>query len=190
MKIRVLFYKHNHPFVNLAIQVWTGLFNWRTKPYSHCEIWVPDGKGRFGGGFIYDPSFAVAYGGTCYTSTMRGEYNGTVKRPAGEVLNHPDRWDYFEIEISDFDYKRLLIDMDSDCSVNDGYGVRMLLQFFNPFAKMRVQDARYPVCSGRVQKWLVKNIAQFIRAWCKQMLWSPRRLSRKLVKLGYKVAAL
>ena len=80
-------------------------FNWKTGKfeflpwYSHCEIWVPQfNEARpgiqyeeqwFTGSDVY--SGPNNYLGTCYTSTMRGDHNGTVSRPASEVLTHPGR---------------------------------------------------------------------------------------------------
>ncbi len=64
--------------------------------YSHMELWEPNEAREF---VHIDDSGNPHYLGTCYTSTTRGEAKGVVKRPASEVLTHPDRWDYWEIEV-------------------------------------------------------------------------------------------
>ena len=104
--IRVAEYKYTGKPLNWAISAWTGLFNPGTPRYSHTEIWIPDENGLFGGydGHLHG-GYEGQYFGECFTSTMRGDWNGTVIRPASEVLTHSRRWDYFELEVEDVDYK-------------------------------------------------------------------------------------
>ena len=179
MKVRILFYKYKWKWVNFAIQAWTWPWNMWTKSYSHCEVWVQDGNCGFediANNYLPQPNF---YYGTCYTSTMRGDYNGTVKRPASEVLPHPDRWDYYEIEVADVFYWRMMAFMNDACQRNKGYDKPALLKFFLPFWRKSSPD-KY-ICSEFVQEALFWG-----DVFSERYLWSPRRLSRKLEKLGYK----
>ena len=176
MKIRVLFYKAQKDghVVDDGISLWTKLFNWNTPPYSHVEIWWPDKDGKFTNPYVGNSATPV---GECFTSTMRGEDNGTVIRPAGEVLTHPKRWDYIEITVAEEDAltaKGLAL---LAAQANSGYDFFCILGFFLPF---RVRSKEKNICSEAVQKFLV---------WCKvfpkKKIWSPRRLSKQLDKLGY-----
>lgn len=181
-RIRVLFYKSKlgdgHIIDNL-ISWYTGLFNWGTKPYSHCEIWVPfetdQGKCRFESVYhIY---------GQCYTSTMRGDNNGVVKRPASEVLKNPGRWDYYEVEIKDWDCNRMIGEMDNTVNMNSGYDIATFLKFFNPFK--RESTFEQFICSEFVQ-WALYQSCIFEE----YELLSPRRLSKRLNKMGYRAKSL
>lgn len=188
MHIRILFYKAklgDGYIIDNLISWWTGIWNWGTKGYSHCEIWVPDG-GRFdamrfptyeddkkGNGSIFH------YIGTCYTSTMRGDNNGVVKRPASEVLKNPGRWDYYEIEVDESFYNDMIDWMEVAVLDNEGYDKRAILKFFNPFARSSSLD-KY-ICSEFVQHCLVDaNVFMWPE------LLSPRRLSSRLDKMGHK----
>ncbi len=195
MKIRILMYKYKWKWVNFAIQAWTWVWNWRTTSYSHCEVWAPrENGGQFRsrvrcrcweGTMEGDEEdyHKTAYWGDCWSSTMRGDYNGTVKRPASEVITHPERWDYYEIEISDGSYCAMVVFMEAACERNKGYDKPALLKFFLPFWRKSTPD-KY-ICSEFVQAAL-----HFIGIFDELYLWSPRRLSRKLGKLGYKVEVI
>jgi len=69
---------------------------------SHCEVWWPDKNGNFKYGIF---KFSSGYLSECFTSTMgvAGGKNrtgdGTIIRPASEVLKHPKRWIYCEKEV-------------------------------------------------------------------------------------------
>lgn len=114
------------------------------RAYSHTEIWKPDKKGMF----ITPPENLATkplikwfksnvFTGTCYTSTMGQVRNknappedGTVKRPANQVLKNPERWDYVEVDLEDKDFDRLIYWMDLEVENNLGYGKRDTLKFF------------------------------------------------------------
>jgi len=171
VKIRVLFYKYKKKPLNFAIQLWTGLWNWKTPPYSHTEIWI---RGRF------EPFTDIHTEGDCYTSTMYKNANGVVRRPARDVLKHPDRWDYIEIEISNERYLMLCRFLAKAVRDNKGYDLLTLGKFFLPFAKWRRSDPKKFICSEFVQYML-----WLIGIFDKQALWSPRRLWKKLNDKGY-----
>ena len=125
MKMRILFYRAkfgDKKLLDNLISGWTGLFNWGTIRASHVEIWVADetkksplcehGFCRRGTVFADGSRESHLWLGTCYTSTMRGDDNGTVKRPASGVLTHPERWCYVEVEVEELSCKVMLMVMD------------------------------------------------------------------------------
>lgn len=187
MKIRVLFYKAKWDghLLDDGISLWTGIFNWGTGPYSHAEIWIPNNDGEFHRRFDSDDprnDFGYYHAGWCYTSTMRDDVNGVVKRPAAQVLKHLDRWDYIEIEVEDGKFDVIKKWMDLEVKNNDGYDVWCIVSFF---WYKRVFAGNKFICSE----------------FCAFVLWirgifkkprcpSPRRLSRWLVDKGYKIQSL
>ena len=182
MLIRILFYKSKfgdgHILDNL-ISAYTGLFNWGTKNYSHCEIWVPDENDEFDLGHGCDGWMSADFLGTCYTSTMRGESNGVVKRPASEVLKNPGRWDWYEVEINEFWFNSMIMWMNDKVVENRGYDKPAIKKFFNPFP--RESDWDRFICSEFGQGALfMAGVFGLIE------LLSPRRLSARLNKMGLK----
>lgn len=196
-KIRAVFYEarwFDGHAIDTAIYLWTGLFNRYRSKDSHCSLWTPDEGGQFSSrvhsnmvrgtmGEGEEDWHETAYWGTCYTSTMRGENNGVVSRPAYKVFKNPERWCYYEIEISDEEYNSLIGRMVLDIGDNKGYGKRTILKFFNPIEKFRFINRKEPICSGRVKAWL-RGCAKFFYAW-KPTLDSPMRLSGRLEKMGF-----
>lgn len=185
MKLRVLFYKakFDDHLLDDGISLWTGLFNWGTGPYSHAEIWIPNTDVPCREGQEFGVTMEQFYpAGTCYTSTMRDEVNGVVKRPAAQVLKHSDRWDYIEIEISDDLYADMVEWMDYVVRNNPGYDIKCILSFF--WFRRWYKDRKY-ICSEFCEKALQEaGVLKSLR--CP----SPRRLSRWLVDKGYKIESL
>ena len=182
MKIRVLFYKAaiDGHFLDNAISFWSGLFNWGTKGYSHCEIWWPTGDGFFDGiGTLTGKQY---FYGECFTSTMRDEIDGTVIRPAYEVLRNPKRWDVCEMWVDEPHYATAIPYARTQAENNKGYDKLCIASFFFP---VRFHNKSKNICSEIVQKFLV--VAGILT---KPKIWSPRRLSRKLIKKGYKIGPL
>lgn len=198
-KFRVIFYraKRDGHALDDGINVWTAIWNvpldfwkkgykerinaWWKGCYSHVEIWWPDVKGMF----ICNPKqkpFQWCIHGQMFTSTMRGDAKGTVIRPASEVLKNPSRWDYIEIEVDEAVLEMAKEGARFQAKTNKGYDFLLISSFFIP---IRIHDKKKAICSTRVQR--------FCR-WCgvfdKFHIWSPRRLSRKLVKKGYKIKSL
>ena len=108
MKFRLIFYKAKFDghLLDDAIAQWTRMFNGVFVPlYSHVEVWWPDENGEFTYTHVNmkyrNPIGDTVYLGETYTSTMRGDNNGTVIRPASDILKHPERWDYMEFEVDD-----------------------------------------------------------------------------------------
>ena len=185
MKLRVLFYRAERDghWLDDGISLWTKLFIWKTKPYSHCEVWWPDAEGRFlNEGSDGVGLFFTGFAGECFTSTMRGKHNGTVIRPAYTVLTHPERWDYCEILVSDNVGEMAKENARLFAENNEGYDLLCILGFFLPW---RLRSYDKDICSEVVQKFL---------CWCRVFsefkVWSPRRLSAKLIEKGYKIVPL
>ena len=178
MKIRVLFYKAkwgDKSIVDNLISLWT-----RSK-YSHCEIWIATDEGLFENAY---ERFAEGfqYWGTCYTSTMRGDHNGTVKRDACGVLKNPDRWDYIEEEVIAQVYATLIIWMNLVVEQNEGYSMWDLLKFLSP---VHFPDNNRYICS----EFCNDAIWYILDNW-KGGIISPKRLHIKLTKLGLETVSL
>jgi hypothetical protein len=176
-KIRILFYvtprfKWKYK-VNWLISLWT-----RSK-YSHCELWVPNDVGFFDKGewdYMWQPL------GLCYTSTMRGDHNGTVKRPASEVLDHPEHWEYVEVELADDQYELLTCIMNLAVGQNAGYATWDILKFLSP---VHFSDNKRYICSEFCNDMLVW--IEILKDWG---IISPKKLHKKLTKLGYETKSL
>ena len=175
--IRVLFKKaqrDGHP-VDDAISIWTKLFNWRTGPYAHVEVCWPETNGNFQG-------VSGQFLGDCFTSTMRGDINGTVIRSALDILKHPERWDVCEIPVYDRYLTGAKVQAQIAATLNFGYDIKCIMGFFLPW---RIRNKKKNICSEAVQTFLY---------WCKifrrKQVWSPRRLSAKLIAKGYKIVPL
>ena len=169
--IRVLFYtaaKDKH-WLDNAISGYTGLFNPGTGKYSHCEVHWPGRKHGFDGGM-------------CFTSTMRPPDKGTVVRGANRVIKDKARWDCCEIDVAPELLGSAKFMARNHAMRNRGYDFACILGFFLPW---RVRNDNKFICSEAVQAFLF---------WCgifpDLKVWSPRRLSKRLVKLGYEIKPL
>jgi hypothetical protein len=189
MKIRILCYKAkigDKHWMDDAISLYTGIFNWGTGPYSHVELWVPK-EAPLCQQFSYTNNIhplTTKYYGHCYTSTMRGDTKGVVKRPASEVLKHPERWDYCEIEVGENAYERMIARADYRVEINEGYDFKAIASFF---WYKRIHDMAKWICSEFVW-WLLWNLEIF--SGTPTLCPSPRRLSRWLTKKGYVIKPL
>jgi len=204
MKIRVLFYKaklRDGHWLDDAINIHTSIFNfprprlnlkewwqkikeWRRRCYSHVELWVQDEAVPWERRYNVSGKIKMAYYGPCYTSTMRGETKGVVKRSASDVLKHPERWDYIEIEVDKDDYEDM-IDFAGVLVRNRAkYSFKTVLSFFLPW---RINPINEYICSEFVYALLwYGNIFTVGKPKCP----SPRRLSRWLTKKGYEIKPL
>ncbi len=212
-KFRIIFYKAklgDGHFLDDGISAWTTLFNTigllaclkfklagqvLKRRYSHVELQEPDENGDFYTytdrcrgiyGDVEPPAQYRIYLGTCFTSTLRGDDNGTVMRPACDILKNPHRWDYMEIEVLDEDYDRAKAWADEQCKNNKGYNKKTVADFFNPFRKTHkpVEDEQN-ICSVAVQGFLWK-----MYMFNKWMIWSPLKLWWKLDKMGHETKSL
>jgi hypothetical protein len=185
MKIRVLFYKADWDghLLDDAISSWTWPFNMGTGPYSHAEIWIPECGDRFQAprALVEMDCAEDEYWGTCYTSTMRGDVKGVVKRPAAQVLKNPGRWDYIEIEIDEKRYENGINALDGEVFNNPGYDTWCIVSFICCPLRRWYKGPKW-ICS-EICDWVlwIWNILDYYR--CP----SPRRLSRWLVDKGYKI---
>ena len=163
---RLLEYKNTDRWLNWSISAWTGLFNPGTPPYSHAEIYWPDEDGNWDNG-------------ECFTSTMRGEWNGTVIRPAYEVLDHPENWDFFQfddVDLVKFEAAKGLARIAAN--QNHGYDKPALLSFFLPF---RFGSKKHDICSEVCERFMYHT-----GILPSATMPSPRRLASKVMERGYK----
>jgi hypothetical protein len=190
-KIRVILYKTPKKWgfkylVNhlISIRTWS--------KYSHIEIWtgdddprnissdkfksfIPRGNPQFAHS---EPPLKQDIAGTCYTSTMRGEDNGTVSRPASEVLDHPKNWDYIPVTIKDeLAYDRMISFLEWAVKENKGYSKWDILKFISPF---HFPDNDRFICSEIVNDALV--IAGILEG---KGIVSPQKCVKKLAKVGF-----
>ena len=185
MKYRFAFYKSkwgDWHLLDNVISLVTWVYNPTSPDASHVEVWLPNEGGRFYAygyipgweGSVNTPDKAF---GTMLTSTMRGKDNGTVKRPASEVLKHPERWYYYEVECDEQLFSDALTAAEVKCKNNKGYGVRTLLKFIG----INWPDKKRAICS-EVAHWF-GCITGVIKG--KPKIISPRRLSKLLKDMGY-----
>ena len=190
-KIKIIFYKPRFGdghWLDNAISLWTWLIsakNRKVGPYSHVEIWTPDFTGLFrrSGGTVYlADTREVCYKrvGKCWTSTMRGKDNGTVKRPAREVIQNPKRWDVCEVEVTGEQYTHLLSCMKIEVDSNIGYAKKDLLKFI--VGVWHDPDESRNICSE-----FVNNMLYFTNVLTDHCIVSPRRLAYKLIQSGYEI---
>lgn len=182
-KIRFLFYKAkvDGHLLDDAINIWTWTlafisFQWnRLKyAYSHAEIWFLEDKSEFELSPHIDSSRWFV--GQCFSSTTRGGAKGVRFAPACVVLNHPDRWDYIEVEISNKQYADiiLLAETETGC-LYDYKGIFGFFWFRN------VQDPEKWYCS-EICAYLADKIGLIKLS---NYRISPRRLAKILsVKYG------
>jgi len=164
---RVVFYKakwnDGHRIDNI-IDVWTMLVNlpyvtYKSKlnfkdvwkfikdfNYSHVEKWAPYGT-------MNRPRSCDWWNGDMSTSTMRDEYNGTVIRPAREVLTHPDRWDAAEFEVRSHVYGEAKAWESKELAGNLGYSKEDLARFA-PVVRHFVDDETRNICSEFVHNYM------------------------------------
>ena len=185
--------------VDDGISLWTGLFNWWTPKYSHMSVWKQEGRSRFRicplvakeGVIVTAPAFT----GTCYTSTMRGDDNGTVKRPASEVFRDPRRWEYIEFQVTDESFEEAKTWADDRVAMKWSYSKRDLLRFAMPLwmlKGLKLADPDREICSEHGEGWAIRLKHKYfpethrIEKACplldKILIRSPRRLWRDLVR--------
>lgn len=188
-KIRFVFYraKIDGHALDDAINIWTWTlafisFQWnRLKyAYSHCEIWLPDEDydGFYSTLVLTSPTTFGQTGiiGQCFSSTTRDNAKGVRFALASEVLKHPDRWDYIEVEITDEKYNEMI----SAAKVEEGclYDYKGLFGFF------WFRDSQDP------EKWYCSEICSYLACIIGLITLpnyriSPRRLAKVLAdKLG------
>lgn len=143
-----LWYGLRHPVSGgIALCTWS--------KYTHVEIHIPDASGKFDV-FLYNVATKTVYQrylGTCYTSTLRGEYDGACKRPASEVLKNPERWDIWEGECEDEDFGNMIAEMDKAVDENQGYDKELIAWWWHK-AKRVYDKAKY-ICTEFGQMALV-----------------------------------
>jgi hypothetical protein len=108
---------------------------------------------------------------------MRGDNNGTVKRPAGEIYHNMARWDIYETEVTDGEYETLIGWMDLEVKNNKGYGMFDFAKFFG--LGWLISDKLRNICSEFCNNalWRIGELAKF-------GVVSPRRLAYLIKQAG------
>jgi len=154
--------------------------------FSHVEVWWPDENGCFEETAILEVFKTVCYlkKGTAFTSTMRGDDNGTVIRPASGILKHPERWSYIEIDLPEANYELAVEWAKEQAKNNQGYNKMTILNFFNPFRRTAKTGGKN-ICSVAVQGFLWQ--AGLFNKW---EIMSPLKLWLELDRKGYETRRL
>ena len=195
-QIRALYYIGTKRPLNNLIQAWTWPFNLGTIPTSHTETWTRGEVLPFENPAWYclptldksgDPVRILGklqeggYVGTCWTSTMIDDHDGTVKRPAAEVLKHPEHWCYQPYEVEDDDYAKGVDYMQEEVDGNQGYAKKDLCKFL-PVLRHFIKDKLRNICSEFVHN--VKVMFGLLPGPFKVVC--PRKLWKMLVKKHHK----
>ena len=177
-KIRIMYYKPVWgKWIGLGISGWTKLWNWNTMSLSHVELWTPNEDGNFTRISPISP-ILYQYTGDMFTSTMgqTGGKNrngdGVVLRPASEVLKHPERWWYQEVEVSEDDLELIRNHCKFRAQMGIGYDKKAILSFFFPW---RFHDKNKDICSEAV--WFELFRHELLSA---MKIFSPRRMSKRI----------
>jgi hypothetical protein len=175
--------------VNIPYVTWQEKFNlknvWRflKMRYAHVEIWTPSEHG-----YII-PRPVDWWNGNMATSTTRDEWDGTVMRPAKEVILDRSRWDYAEYMVSNDHYRYAERWAADQVLNNKGYSNEDIGKFI-PAVRHFVNDPKRNICSEFCHNWMVKA-QRFLEPF---MVISPRKLAyriwkehdKKLISLGRK----
>jgi hypothetical protein len=215
MKIRILFYRPaiDKHLLDNAISFWSMMWNpsvWNKKfKTSHVEIWLPDsewGHERFCGN-----DQRARYEGICYTATMgqsggkNRKYNGVCQRTADEVLIHPHRWFYAELELPDTAVAHAESWAMLEVANNKGYDIGDIMKYFFPVRHQSMSDHKF-ICSGFSWAFLFKCAMWYCvvdkAKFMDDKLWkliqhreitdlpSPVRLAMWMYQAGYKFYSL
>lgn len=158
-------------------------YNWKVLKYnySHEELWFPEKNGYFDYEKIErrhsDNDIEVVgtgYLGQCFSSTTRGDDDGVRFAPASKVLKHPERWEYIEFEVTDFQYKHMLALAES--RVGNKYDFVAITTGFMTPIMFDPKDKDY--CSGVC--CLVKFVGGILTRIYKRI--SPRRSAYIMAK--------
>jgi len=167
--------------IDNIISLGTMPLNWGTGNYSHVEFWVPDEHGRF-----IDEEGNVC--GFCYTSTMRGENDGTVCQPANTVIGNLDRWDGIKVDVAGALFALARANADIRVANNKGYAKKDLTRFVFPLNVHKflgLYDTSREICSEHCETWAIDMDILY-----NVTLPSPRRLSKRLVDTSLEVKPL
>ena len=205
-KIRVLFYKTkiDGKFLDNGISDWTWLLafvrgDWKALKYdySHMEIWLEEQEGYgFASVEFNDTGTApetIHYLGQCFSSTTRGSANGVRFAPASEVLKHPERWDYIEIDLDEVYGYMFNAEGDEFADIRACYGNKRIAdamswakkQLGKPYDYKGILGFFWPKPIHHPDKWYCSEICmQFLKiAWITDKRYkriSPRRSARVL----------
>ena len=113
--------------------------------------------------------------GECFTSTMRGDNNGTVIRHEKDVLTDKTRWKAITLEVEDSIFNYAWENAKQEAMNNKGYDKKCIGGFFLPW---RLHSIYKNICSEAVQKFL--KWCGFFRSY---HVWSPLRLVWKILRL-------
>ncbi len=184
--------------VDDVISWWTWLFNWFTPGYSHVEVWIPETDKMI----CWPPAFTATFTqtgdvparlavyGTVYTSTMRGDENGTVSRPASTVFTNPKRWHYLEFEVTDESFAEAKAWADERVAGKHKYAMKDIRRFFMPLwllRKLKWDDPEREICTEHAEGWAIRLVDIVFPITLRHLLHrilirSPRRLWRDLVR--------
>ena len=171
--VRFLFYladNRDNQRLDDSISWWTKWFNPGTPPVSHEEVWWGDS--------LLFKSFSGNLVGECFTSTLRGENNGTVIRPASEVLTHPERWIYFEVDIDIRIFEEARHNARVAVRNNKGYDKSAIPSFFWFW---RFGSKTKDICSE-----VSKRFGMWIGIFDNDKIESPRRQYKRFLDMGLK----
>ncbi len=166
-KLRFLFFKagRDGKVLDNGISIWSAIlavvrFDFKSLPYNYSHVELENVAAQM-----------------CFSATTRGEWKGVRLAPSSEVLKHPERWDYIEVEVPQdsidryFEWAKTQVGRPYDY-----WGIFGFFWFWN------TQDGRKDYCSELIAAAAYSLLVLYVLY--KRV--SPRRLARILAKKYHK----
>jgi len=154
-----------------AISIWSGLFNWGTPPYSHTEI-------QLSVCFAQQQPYSRQYYDKCFSSATRGDgFVGTRWADAAHILRHPERWDTYTFNESSH-YLKACVERADEIAGQKYFYLGIALDYFLPLGWLG-----YFTGKG-LKQWYCSQAIYYVLTG-KRTRISPRRLTRWLLKNGF-----
>jgi hypothetical protein len=178
-KIRFHFYLSGEydKFLSRAIAWWSGIWNKKTIPTSHEELeFCSRTPAEIESSAKTTPAEVLHQSGLCFSSASRGGFIGVRFAPSCEILKHPERWAFIEVDIDDEIEQKMF---DSACSiVGRPYDYLAILGFCLP---IHLQDQHRWFCSECVN-WVAFKAGLLDKAY----RWSPLATVNLMLKKKFK----
>jgi hypothetical protein len=177
-KVRFLFYLsgENDKLLSKAIALWSGFWNKKTIPTSHEELEFCNRAPAEIKSLIKTVSAEIPQqNGLCFSSASRGDFIGVRFAPSVEILKHPEKWKYIEVEVEDQTEQKMFESAKS--IVGRPYDYIAIFGFCLPW---HIQDDHRWYCSECVN-WVAYKGGLLNKIY----RWSPLASVNLMLKKGF-----